>query len=358
MRAVVWTEYGPPEGLHLVEIPRPVPGPHEILIRVRATSVTAGDSELRALRFGVGMGVLVRLIMGVSRPRRQVLGQEFAGDVDKVGAAVVRFRPGDPVFGTTGFGFGAYADYLLVREDSSDAALGAKPGNLTYEASATIPTGGLEALHYLRKAGPIRGKAVLVIGAGGGIGAFAVQLARAWGADVTGVDGPLKQTLIRELGAVRAIDYTREDYAQGPQMYDIIFDVVGRSSFSACVRLLRPQGSYLLGNPSLTAVLRARLGWRREGRRVVARGSRPKAEELDYLRSLVEAGRLSSPIDSIYPLERLPDAHRRVDSGLARGRVAVTLGAGTNDGRIDHPRPEAATIPSGHRAFRGGAGFP
>ena len=325
MRAIVWTAYGPPEGLHLEEAPKPVPRAGELLIRVRAVGVAAGDCELRGLRFGIGMRILVRLLMGPVRPRRRVLGQEFAGEVEAVGGAGSRFRVGDAVYGTTGFGFGAYAEYLRVREGSRDGAVAIKPGNMTFEEAATLPTGGLEALHFLRQAGPLDGRKVLINGAGGGIGTLAVQVAKALGAQVTGVDTKRKLGLVYQLGAERAIDYAEEDFAQFPGTYDVILDVVGRAPVSACLRALRRGGVYLNANPRPAAMVRAAWPAGRGSARIVVRGSAPRPEELDYLRTLVEAGKIRSPIDRVYRLEELPEAHRYVDSGQAIGRVVISV---------------------------------
>ncbi len=325
IRAIVWTEYGPPEGLHLQDVPKPTPKAHEILIRIRATAVAAGDCELRALRFGLGMRVLVRLLMGPVRPRRKVLGQEFAGEVEAVGEGVARLRIGDAVYGTTGFGFGAYAEYIALREDARDSAVAIKPANMSFEEAATIPTGGLEALHFLNQAGTLRGRRVLINGAGGGIGALAIQLAKALGAEVTGVDGTRKLELLRRLGADQVIDYAQEDFTRASDTYDVILDAVGRRRLSACLRALRRGGTYLAVNPRLSAMIRALFisGW--GGKRVVVRGSPPRPEELDILRGLIEAGKVHPAIDRVYPLDELPEGHRRVDSGLALGRVAISV---------------------------------
>ncbi|HEV2317080.1 MAG TPA: NAD(P)-dependent alcohol dehydrogenase [Thermoplasmata archaeon] len=322
---MVWTDYGAPSGLQPRAVPTPVPVKAQLLIRIRATSVTAGDAELRALRFGLGMRLLVRLIMGPVRPRHKILGQEFAGDVERIGPDVQLFRIGDPVYGTTGFGFGAYAEYLCVRESSRDGAVAAKPVRLTYEEAATIPTGGLEALHFLRRAGDLRNKKVLIIGAGGGIGTIAVQLAKSFGANVTAVDGPRKMDLLRGIGADRVIDYSREEYARRPDAYDVILDVVGRSPFSASMEALRDGGVYLVANPRLSVLVRALWARRRRGKKVFVRGSPPSTQDLDDLRELIQAGKIRPVIDRTYLLEQLPEAHRRVDSGLAIGRVAITV---------------------------------
>jgi NADPH:quinone reductase-like Zn-dependent oxidoreductase len=271
------------------------------------------------------MRVLVRLLMGPIRPRRRVLGQEFAGEIEAVGRGVTRLHVGDSVYGTTGFGFGAYAEYLCLREDARDSAVAIKPANLTYEEAATIPTGGLEALHFLRRAGDLEGRKVLINGAGGGIGTVAVQLAKALGADVMGVDVARKLGLVLKLGADRAIDCTQEDFARTPEAYDVVLDVVGHRPFAECLRALRPGGIYLAANPSPSTMIRAPFVSRSGRKRVVVRGTPPRAEELDFLRSLIESGKLRPALDSTYRLEELPKAHRRVDSGLAIGRVAVTV---------------------------------
>jgi len=325
LRAVVWTQYGPPEGLRLEEVPKPVPQAKELLIRVRAVAVAAGDCELRALRFGLGMRLLVRLLMGPIRPRRKVLGQEFSGEIEAVGAGVTRYRVGDAVYGTTGFRFGAYAEYLCVREEADDGAVAIKPANMTHEEAATLPTGGMEALHFLEKAGPLLGRRVLVNGAGGGIGSLAVQLAKVQGADVTGVDTTRRIALVRRLGATTAIDYTEQDFAKDAATYDVIFDVVGRWRLARSLRALRPGGVYLAANPRLAALMGAPWSRAWSGKRVVVRGSHPRSADLDRLRTLIEAGALHASIDRTFPLEQLPEAHRFVDGGLASGRVVITV---------------------------------
>jgi len=271
------------------------------------------------------MRVVVRMLMGPTHPRRKVLGQEFAGEVVAVGGGVTRFRVGESVYGTTGFGFGAYAEYICLREDSRSGALAMKPANMTFEEAATIPTGGLEALHYLRKAGTLQGRKVLVNGAGGGIGTLAVQLAKFLGADVTGVDASRKLGLIHRLGADRVIDYTQEDFAKALDTYDVIFDAVGRSRFTACLGALRRGGFYLLANPRLSAMIRAPWASATSGKRVIVRGSKPRTEELDFLRTMIEAGKMHSTIDRQFPLEEVPEAHRLIDNGLALGRVVIKV---------------------------------
>jgi NADPH:quinone reductase-like Zn-dependent oxidoreductase len=265
--------------------------------------------------------------MGPVRPRDKVLGQELSGVIVAIGDGATRFQPGDSVFGTTGFRFGAYAEFICLPESSRDGALALKPATMSYEEAATVPTGGLEALHFLRRAGTLAGRRVLINGAGGGIGIPAIQLAKHFGAEVTGVDAPGKLDLMRTLGADRVIDYTRQDFAEMGESYDVIFDVVGTSRYSKCLRILRPNGQYLLGNPSLVASLRGR-GSSVLGRiKVVVGSARPTPEDLQFLGRLADDGKLRTVIDRTFPLEQVPEAHRYIDGGFARGRIAISLDA-------------------------------
>lgn len=324
MRAMVWTAYGPPEGLHLQEVENPVPRPNEVRIRIHATGVAAGDCELRGLRVSIGLRFTARILMGLTRPRAKILGQEFAGEVESVGSEVRRFRVGDPVFGTTGFGFGAYAEYVCVPDRPSGAALAMKPANMSWDEAATVPTGGLEALHFLRRAGELRGRRVLIIGAGGGIGAFAVQLAKYFGAEVTGVDRTEKLDLLRALGADRVVDYTREALPPRSEPFDVLFDVVGAMPLTEGLSRIGPGGRYLLGNPRLSTWIRSRVTGN-GGKAVIAGASRQRSEDLEFLTHRIEEGSLRTVIDRRFPLEQLPEAHRYLESGLTHGRVVITL---------------------------------
>jgi NADPH:quinone reductase-like Zn-dependent oxidoreductase len=343
MRAIVWTKYGPPEGLQLATVATPSPKSDELLVRIRATTVAAGDCELRRLHFSFGLRFLVRMLMGLSKPRRKILGQELAGDVVAVGAKVTQFRKGDPVFGTTGFGFGAYAEFICLPAQSKGGALARKPATMSYEEAAAVPTGGLEALHFLRKSGDLHGRRVLINGAGGGIGTFAVQLAKYFGADVTGVDSTGKLETIRSVGADRVVDYTVEDFTKGGETYDVIFDVVGASSFSGCIAALREGGHYLLGNPRLSTMVRGLWVSARGGKKVIFGAARQRAEDLEFLRELIEAGRIRSVIDRRFPLERIPEAHRYVESGVVRGKVVISVDS-PRGGALD---PAGGATPEG-----------
>jgi NADPH:quinone reductase-like Zn-dependent oxidoreductase len=329
MKAIVWTDYGPPEVLQLQEVTKPVPQDNEILVRVYATTVTAGDCEMRSLQMPFWLGLPMRLYAGFSRPSRiKIIGQELAGEVEAVGKKVKKFKPGDPVFGLVGFGkTGAYAEYTCLSEElgGTGGVLAIKPSNMTYEQAAAVPLGGLEALHFLRQANIQGGERVLVNGAGGSIGTMGVQLARHFGAEVTAVDSSGKLDLLRSLGAVRVIDYTQEDFTQGGEEYDVIFDVVGKSPFSRSLQTLRPNGRYLIANPNPAYLVQARLLPKPGNRQVITGTASYQAEDLAYLRELIEAGIIRAVIDRTYPLEQIVEAHRYVETGEKKGSVVVTL---------------------------------
>jgi NADPH:quinone reductase-like Zn-dependent oxidoreductase len=260
MKAIVWTKYGSPDVLQLKEVAKPTPKANEVLIRIYATTVTAGDCEARNLKIPLLFRLPMRMYVGLRKPKRiTILGQELAGEIEEIGKDVKRFKAGDQVFGTTRLGFGAYAEYICLPEKSAMGVLATKPANLTYEEAAALPTGGLEALHFIRKGNTlasVRGEKVLIIGAGGSIGTFAVQLARYFGAKVTGVDSTRKLEMVRSIGANHVIDYTQEDFTKTGETYDVILDVPGKSSFSGSIRSLKQNGRYLLANPGLSHMLR------------------------------------------------------------------------------------------------------
>jgi 2-desacetyl-2-hydroxyethyl bacteriochlorophyllide A dehydrogenase len=323
MNAIVWTKYGPPDVLQLKEVAKPVPKDDEVLIRIHATTVTAGDCEMRSLKFPLFLSLPMRLFTGLQRPTRiTILGQEFAGEIEAAGKAVKRFKDGDQVFGTTGFGFGAYAEYKCMPEDG---VVEIKPANMNYEEAATVPTGGLEALHFLRKANIQSGQKVLILGAGGSIGTFAVQIARYFGAEVTGVDSTGKLDMLRSIGADQVIDYTQEDFTKSGKTYDAIFDVIGKSSFSGSIRSLKSNGRYLLGNAGLSQIARGRWTSMRSSKKVILGAAIQKAEDLIFLKELIETGKIKSVIDRRYPLEQMAEAHRYVDQGHKKGNVVITV---------------------------------
>ena len=323
MKAIALTKYGSPDGLQLTEVEKPTPKGNEVLIRVRATTVTAGDAEIRTLNFPVWLMLPVRLYVGFIRPRNFILGQELAGDIVAVGKNVTRFKEGDPVFGTTGFRFGAHAEYACLPEAG---VLAIKPSNMTYDEAATIPVAGLEALHFMRKANIQSGQKVLIVGAGGSIGTIGVQLAKHFGAEVTGVDSTGKLDMLRLIGADHVIDYTQEDFTQSGQTYDVIFDVMGKTSFSGSIQSLKPNGLYLLGgNSGPSQMLRGRWVSMTSGKKVIIGAASQKTEDLVFLKELIEAGKMKSVIDRCYPLEQTAEAHRYVETGQKKGNVVITV---------------------------------
>lgn len=323
MKAIIWTRYGPPEGLELKEVARPTPGDHEVLIRIYATTVAAGDCEFRSLKIPVEFRFPMRIFVGLRKPERiKILGQEIAGEIESVGKSVKRFKKGDLVFGHTGIRFGGYAEYVCMPEDG---ALATKPANMTYEEAAGVPTGGLEALHFLRKANIQGGQKVLIYGASGSIGTFAVQLARYFGAEVTGVCSTTNVEMVKSLGADKVIDYTKEDFTKSGQAYDVIFDTIGKSSFSGCIRSLKQNGSYLLANPKISQKVRGLWVSMTGCKKVISGAASQKAEDLIFLKELIEAGKIKTVIDRCYPLEQIPEAHRYVEKGHKKGNVVIRV---------------------------------
>ncbi len=322
MKAIVCTRYGTPDVLQLREIERPSPKESELLIRVHATTVTAGDCGLRSLKFPILYRLLVQAGFGFRGPRNKILGQELAGEIEAVGNAVRRFKKGDRVFAWTGLHLGGYAGYTCLPENG---VLAIKPANMSYEEAGCLPVGGLEAWRLLRRGNVQSGERVLINGAGGSIGTFAVQIAKNYGAEVTGVDSAGKLDMLRSIGADKIIDYTREDFTKNGETYDVIFDVIGKSSFSRSVRSLNENGRYLLGNPRLSHMVLGRwVSWR-SSKKVIFGATGQTIEDLLSLKELVEAGKIKSVIDRRYPLEQMAEAHQYVDTGDKKGNVVITV---------------------------------
>ncbi len=332
MKAIEYTEFGQPEVLHLTEVEKPTPQDNEILIKIHATSVNYGDVLARNFShvtpgefnmpflFWVG----ARLYFGLSRPKVKILGSEFAGEVEAVGQAVTRFKPGDQVFGYRGQSMGAYTEYLCMPEDG---VVTEKPANMSYAEAATVPSGGMTALHIMRGANIQPGQKVLIIGASGGIGSHAVQIAKDFGAEVTGVAGTRRLEFVQALGADKVIDYTREDFTQNGETYDLIFDVLGRGSFARCKNSLTPNGRYLLASFKMKQLLQ--MAWTKisGSQRVICSLSPQSTEDLRAIKEMIEAGKIRTVIDRRFPLEQAAEAHRYVEQGHKQGHVVITVGA-------------------------------
>lgn len=323
MKAFTYRRYGGPDVLEMSERPKPVPGEHELLIRVRATTVSSADRRLRSLDLPRGFGLLGRLALGVTGPRNTILGSELSGEVEAVGRKVTAFRAGDEVFAFTGARLGCHAEYACLRED---AAVAPKPPNLSFEQAAALGFGGATMLDYFRRADLRSGEHVLVNGASGTVGSAAVQLAKHFGARVTGVCSAANLERVRSVGADEVIDYAERDFARGPGRFDVIVDTAGTAPFARSASALAPGGRLLLVLADLPELLKAPWHSWTSGRTVIAG---PAAERAGYARQLGElaaAGRFTPLIDRCYPFEQMVDAHRYVEGGRKRGSVVVTLG--------------------------------
>jgi NADPH:quinone reductase-like Zn-dependent oxidoreductase len=312
MRAVICMGYGPPDVLKLRQVEKPVPKDHEALIKVHATTAHRGDVRIRSFDVPRGQRFMARLVLGFTRPKNPIIGMELAGEVEAVGKDVTLFRPGDEVFAFTGWGLGAYAEYICLPEKPRKSAtkegmLATKPANMTFEeAAAGVATGGVTALRILRKANIQSGQKVLIYGASGSVGTYAVQLAKSFGADVTGVCSTANLDLVRSLGADRVIDYTQQDFTESDETYDVVFDAVGKLSSSRAKRPLKKTGVYLNVNKDSGSG-----------------GGSP--EDLVFLKELIETGKVRTVIDRRYPLEEIVEAHAYVEKGHKKGHVVVTM---------------------------------
>ncbi len=332
MKAIVYTEYGPPEVLQLKELEKPAPKDNEVLIKVSATSVNYGDLLARNFKnvtprqFNMPFifWLLSRLFFGLDKPKLKILGSEFAGEIESVGKEVTLFKAGDPVFGFPGQSMGAYAEYFCMPEDG---VLARKPANITHEEAAVLLMGAIMAINLLRNKGNIQpGQKVLINGASGGIGSAAVQIAKDAGAEVTGVCGTPRSEFVKSLGADHVIDYTQEDFTQNGETYDLIFDILGKSSFSRCKNSLTSNGRYLLASfktKQLWQMLWTSItGSRKKVICALAPGS---TEDLIAVKKLIEAGKLKSVIDRSFPMEQAAEAHRYVETGQKKGHVVITV---------------------------------
>ena len=323
MKAIVYTKYGSPNVLQLKEVDKPVPKDTEVLIKVHAVAATKADCELRSFNFPVKWFWLpLRIVMGILKPKRQVLGGYFAGEVVLTGSGVSKFTKGDLVFGTTKLRMGAYGEYICLPDSYTIVP---KPYNMSFEEAAAVPLGGLNALHFLRKANIQDGEKVLINGAGGSIGTFGVQIAKLMGAEVTAVDSAIKEEMLVGIGADHFVNYREEDFTKNGQKYDVIFNMVAKCTYSGCISALAPQGRYLMANPRISDMLKSVLTTKLTPKTVIFVFAGEKEKELVVLKEMIEEGKIKSVVDKIFPMDQAADAHRRVETEQRLGTIVITM---------------------------------
>jgi NADPH:quinone reductase-like Zn-dependent oxidoreductase len=322
MQAILCTGYGPPSVLKLASIAVPVPKDNQLLIKVHATAITPGDCEIRTLKMHPTIYPLFRLALGITRPRNPVLGMYFSGTVVQIGNAVHRLGVGEEVFGCTGFTMGTNAEYLSVADS---ACIIPKPYNLTHIEAAAVPIGALNALHFCKKANLKQAERMLIVGAGGAIGTFAILLAKLQGVHVTAVDSGIKLDMLRELGADAVIDYTQRDFAEGLEKYDVIFDVVGKSPYSKSLSRLTRGGRYILANVGFTPMLRGVWTTLISDKTVVSAMAAESKAPLEEIKNLIEAGKLRPVVDRVFTMQEIPAAHGYIDSGKRQGNAVASF---------------------------------
>jgi NADPH:quinone reductase-like Zn-dependent oxidoreductase len=320
MKAVVCTHYGSPEVIQVRDVPQPVPKANEVLIKIQAATLTTGDCEIRRFDIPAMFWLPLRIMLGLTKPRRGIFGQEYAGLIEAVGNKVTRFKVGDTVFGPTTIRLGAHAQYLTIADTYPHLFTLDK---MSFENAATITTGGLNGLHFVRQAKIRAGESVLLNGAGGSIGTYALQFAKSLGAVVTCVDSINKLPMLRELGADQVIDFAQVDFTRNGRKYDVIIDIVGKSSFARSLRSLNPKGRYVLGNPSFGGMVRGTLTSLSSNKRVIFQFAGYQQENLEYIRQQVEEKKLRVVIDKRFSIDQTADAHRYVEAGLKAGNVII-----------------------------------
>jgi NADPH:quinone reductase-like Zn-dependent oxidoreductase len=317
MKAAVYTQYGPPEVLHVTEVPKPVPKRNEMLVKIKATAVNSGDWRLRKAD-----PYAVRFIFGLTKPRIHILGTVFSGEVEAIGEGVKSFKVGDSVFGHTDMTLGSYAEYKCIPEDGSVAI---KPSEISHAQAAVIPFGAVTALHFLKKANVKPGQKVIIIGASGAVGSAAVQLAKSFGAIVTGVCSTANVELVKSIGADNVIDYTKQDFTQSGEMFDVIFDTVNTISVPNALKVLAQNGVMILSAAGMSEMFQALWFSTTGNRRILTGVISHTAADIIFLKQLVETGRFKPIIDRTYPIEKIAEAHAYVEKGHKKGNVAIEV---------------------------------
>ncbi len=324
MKAITYSQYGPPDVLQLREVKKPEPGDNDVLIKVRAAEATKADCEMRGFKFPVKWFLLpLRVALGIRKPRRQILGGYFSGEIESIGKNVADLSVGDQVFGATRLRLGAYGEYVALP---ASYTIVAKPENMSFAEAAAVPLGGLNALHFMRRAGIRAGEKVLINGAGGSIGAHAVQIAKSMNVEVFAVDTAAKKDFLLQLGADHFIDYTQEDFTAAGTTYDVIFDMVPGSSFSASLKALGSNGRYLSGNPSLSVMLHSILTNWFTPKKASFAFARETKHELAELSRMIEEGKIQSIVDRVYSMQQAAEAHHRVETEQRVGAVVIAIG--------------------------------
>ena len=324
MKAIIYKKYGPPSVLKLDDVEKPTLNDDEVRIRIRATEATKADCEMRSFKFSVKWFWLpLRIVSGIMTPKRQILGSYFSGEIESIGKNVLNFCIGDKVIGTAGLKMGAYGEYVTIPAGN---AIVDKPSNMDFSEAAAVPLGGLNALHFMRLAEIQAGEKVLINGAGGSIGVHAVQIAKTMSAEVTAVDSEIKESMLRSHGADYFHDYRKQNFTDNDEMYDVIFDMVPNSSYSACIKALNPNGRYLSGNPRLSVMLRSLLTTRLGNKTAGFAFAKESREELLVLTKMIENGDIRPIVDKVFQMDEAAAAHRLVETEQRLGAVVIEIG--------------------------------
>lgn len=322
MKAILWTKYGPPELLKPGELKKPIPKANEVLIKIQCTTVTAGDCEIRRFQIHPLFWLPLRLLVGITKPKRPLLGQEFSGIVEAIGSEVTNYEPGDHVFASTGMSFGTYCEYRCQKASSPMARI---PEGVSFEQATTIPTGGINGLHFLKNANLKAGQHLLINGAGGSIGTYTLQLAKYMGIEVTCVDHSSKLAMLTANGADHVLDYEHDDFTEKKAFYDAVIDISGHVHYTRALKSLKPNGTLVLGNPATSQMFRSIWTNQRGRQKVKWNFAGETLENLNYLAKLIAQGKLNPVIDKKYPLEGVIEAHQYTETGLKQGNVIIDV---------------------------------